>query len=169
MKGHTITQNQERIARSLRVTYTFICKRPRHRIRNTNNALNRVTLDRVMRYMENDSYSYAQSSIGSINVTAEGNQIDFVAVEIPPVETLLVIGEQYSAIKVRGSYTNADETPISVSIVGVIIGVCGASVLIVGGAFNKLQGKYKEQKLSNPVEANPTEDVHVEISVLYNE
>ena len=45
-----------------------------------------------MCYMENGSYSYAQSSIRSINVRAKGNQIDFVAVEIPPVETPLTKG-----------------------------------------------------------------------------
>ena len=122
-----------------------------------------------MCYMENGSYSYAESSIRSINVRAKGNQIDFVAVEIPPVETPLTKGGSYSDIKIRSAYTNVDETHISVSVVGVIIGVCGVPVLIVSGVFNKLQGKHKEQELSYAVETNPTEDVHVEISVLYNE
>jgi len=111
--------------------------------------------------MENGTYSCAHSSIGSIDVRSERDQIDFVAVQLPPVKTPLVKGEPYSAIKIRGAYTNADETPISVSVVGVIIGVCGAAVLLVSGVFKKLQGKHEEQELPNLIEANPTEDVHL--------
>jgi len=123
-------------------------------------------LNRVMFHMEKGSYSCAHSSIGSINVRVEGDQIDFVALEIPPVETPSIIGEPDSAIKIRGTDTTTDEPPVSVSVVGVIIGVCVASVLVVGGAFKKLQGKIDEEELPDPFEANPTEDVPVEISVL---
>ena len=52
-----------------------------------------------------------------------------------------------------GADMNEDETPISVSVVGVIIGVCGAVVLIVGGTFKKLQGKHKGQELPYPIDA----------------
>jgi len=103
-------------------------------------------LNRVMFHMEKGSYSCAHSSIGSINVRVEG--------------------DPDSAIKITSADTNADEPPVSVSVVGVLIGVCGAAVLIVGGAFKKLKGEHEGQELPDPFEANPTEDVPVEISVL---
>jgi len=78
----------------------------------------------------------------------------------------LMLKTLYDCHFLIGADMNADEPPKSVSVVGVMIGVCGAAVLIVGGAFKKLQGKHKGQELLNPVEANPTEDVPVEISVL---
>ena len=81
-------------------------------------------------------------------------------------ETPPVIGEPDSAIKIRGTDTTTDEPPVSFSVAGVIVGVCVAAVLVVGGAFKKLQEKNDEEELPDPFEANPTEDVPVEVSVL---
>mmetsp|Transcript_19625 Transcript_19625/g.19914 ORF Transcript_19625/g.19914 Transcript_19625/m.19914 type:complete len:85 (+) Transcript_19625:1334-1588(+) len=58
----------------------------------------------------------------------------------------LMLKTLYDCHFLIGADMNADEPPKSVSVVGVMIGVCGAAVLIVGGAFKKLQGKYEGQE-----------------------